>query len=59
MRSLSLIVVVGALAALAGCAVVPYPETAVVVAPPPAVIVTPGYRYYGYRPRYHHHHWRR
>ncbi len=42
------------LAALAGCAIVPYPEPAVVYAappPPPAIIVRPSYGHYhhGYR----------
>lgn len=38
-------------AALAGCAVVPYPEPAVVYAappPPPAVVVQPTFGFYGY-----------
>ncbi len=37
-------------AALAGCAIVPYPEPAVVYAPPPpaAIVVQPSFGYYGY-----------
>jgi hypothetical protein len=47
-------------AALAGCAIVPYPEPAVVYAapPPPAVIVRPSHGYHGYRGgRYWHRRW--
>ncbi|OGA78565.1 MAG: hypothetical protein A3G81_04690 [Betaproteobacteria bacterium RIFCSPLOWO2_12_FULL_65_14] len=48
------------IAALAGCAIVPYPEPAVVYAAPPpraAIIVQPSYGYYhGYRGGRH---WRR
>jgi hypothetical protein len=58
MKILSILLAVGALGVSAGCAVVPYPEPAVVVAPPPAVVVRPGYRHYHghrYPHRYHRH----
>jgi hypothetical protein len=47
------------LAALAGCAIVPYPEPAVVYAappPPPAVVVHRPHRHYWQRRRWHHYH---
>jgi hypothetical protein len=59
MKAFSLAFAAVALAALAGCAIVPYPEPAVVYAappPPPAVIVHRPHRHYWQRRHRHHSH---
>ena len=59
MKSVSLVLAASLLAALGGCAVVPYePAPVVYAAPPPAMVVAPRPYYYGGYWGYRRHYWR-